>query len=146
MSTVSRSALVMHTAEQMFDLIADVESYPGFLPWCQSAQILMREGDVVEASLSLAKGSLSYEFATRNRLTANESIEMQLLKGPFSHLQGGWTFKALGAEGCKVSLDLEFEFSNPLLKATIGAVFGQAMNKMVEAFCKRADLLYGVNA
>ena len=145
MSTVSRSALVMHTAEQMYNLVVDVESYPAFLPWCQSTQILSDEGDVIEASLNLAKGSLGYEFATRNRMVRNESIEMQLLKGPFSYLHGVWTFKALGDEGCKVALDLEFELSNPILQATVGAVFGQAMNKMVEAFCQRADELYGAS-
>lgn len=146
MATVSRSALIMHSVKQMYELVADVESYPEFLPWCQDARVLLREGDIVEASLSLAKGSLGYEFATRNRLTPDQSIEMQLLKGPFSHLYGAWTFKALGEEGCKVSLDLEFELSNPLLKATIGAVFGQAMNKMVEAFCQRAEQLYGADS
>ncbi|AMO58221.1 hypothetical protein GZ77_21065 [Endozoicomonas montiporae] len=143
MSKVSRSALIMHSVEQMYELVADVESYSEFLPWCQSARILSSEGNVIEASLSLAKGGLGYEFATRNRMNRNESIEMQLLKGPFSHLQGAWTFKALGDEGCKVSLDLEFELSNPILQATVGSVFGQAMNKMVEAFCQRADQLYG---
>ena len=146
MATVSRSALIMHSAGQMYDLVADVESYPEFLPWCQSAQILTQEGDIVEASLSLAKGSLGYEFATRNRMAPGESIDMRLLKGPFSYLHGAWSFKALGDEGCKVSLDLEFELSNPLLQATIGAVFGQAMNKMVEAFCQRADQLYGADS
>lgn len=145
MSTVSRSALIMHTAQQMYDLVADVESYPEFLPWCQSARIISAEGDAIEASLNLARGSLGYEFATRNRMTRNESIEMQLLKGPFSHLYGVWAFKALGDEGCRVSLDLEFELSNPILQATVGAVFGQAMNKMVDAFCQRADVLYGTS-
>ncbi|MET4696077.1 type II toxin-antitoxin system RatA family toxin [Endozoicomonas lisbonensis] len=145
MSKVSRSALIMHSAEQMYDLVADVESYSEFLPWCQNAKILSSEGNVIDASLSLAKGGFGYEFATRNRMNRNESIEMQLLRGPFSHLQGVWTFKALGDDGCKVSLDLEFELSNPVLQATVGGVFGQAMNKMVEAFCLRADQLYGAD-
>lgn len=148
MPTVSRSALIMHTAQEMYDLVADVESYPEFLPWCSGAQILSQEGgggkeEMVEASLKLAKGSLSYEFATRNRLIPCESIEMNLLKGPFSKLSGVWAFKALGTEGCKVSLDLEFELSSRLLQVTVGPVFGQAMNKMVEAFCQRAEQLYG---
>ena len=146
MATVSRSALVMHSVEQMYDMVADVESYPEFLPWCQGAQILAREDDMVEASLSLARGGLGYEFSTRNRLTPNLSIDMQLLKGPFSYLNGTWSFRTLGDDGCRVSLDLEFELSNPLLQATIGAVFGQAMNKMVEAFCQRADQLYGADS
>ena len=142
MPKVSRSSLILHSAEKMYELVADVESYPRFLPWCSGAKILRQEGETVEASLQLAKGALSYEFATRNRLVANQSIEMKLLSGPFSKLSGVWMFKALGDEGCKVSLELEFEISNPLLKATIGAVFSKAMNKMVDAFQQRADELY----
>ena len=145
MSKVSRSALIMHTAEQMYDLVADVESYSEFLPWCRSAQILSSEENVIEASLSLAKGGLSCNFATRNLMNRNESIEIQLLSGPFSRLQGVWTFKTLGDDGCRVSLDLEFELSNPVLKATVGAVFEQAMNKMIDAFCLRAHALYGAD-
>ena len=143
MPKVSRSALIMQPVQKMYDLVADVESYPEFLPWCSGAQILKQEDSLIEASLALSKGSLGYEFATRNKMVANESIEMTLLKGPFSSLNGVWTFKALGDEGCKVSLDLEFEIANPLLRATVGAVFSKAMNKMVDAFCQRAEQLYG---
>ncbi|MGI9275819.1 MAG: type II toxin-antitoxin system RatA family toxin [Endozoicomonas sp.] len=143
MPTVSRSALIMHSVREMYDLVADVESYPEFLPWCSDARIVRQEGEVIEASLSLAKGALSYEFATRNRMVPDESIDMQLLEGPFSRLSGGWSFKALGDEGCKVSLDLDFELSSKLLQATVGPVFGKAMNKMVEAFCQRAEQIYG---
>ena len=143
MPAVSRSALIMHSAREMYDLVADVESYPEFLPWCSGARIVRQEGDIIEASLSLAKGALSYKFATRNRMVPGESIDMQLLEGPFSHLSGGWSFNALGDEGCKVSLDLDFELSSRLLQATVGPVFGKAMNKMVEAFCQRAEQIYG---
>ena len=139
MPKVSRSSLIMQPAEKMYGLVADVESYPEFLPWCTGARVLKKEGEWVEAALDLSKGSLGYEFSTRNRMIENESIEMSLLSGPFSQLQGVWTFKALGAEGCKVSLELDFEISNPLLRATVGAVFSKAMNKMVDAFCQRAE-------
>ncbi|MCW7555962.1 type II toxin-antitoxin system RatA family toxin [Endozoicomonas gorgoniicola] len=145
MSKVSRSALIMHSAEQMYDLIADVGSYPEFLPWCQRAHIFSSEENVIDASLSLAMGGLSCDFTTRNLMTRNESIEIQLLSGPFSRLQGVWTFKALMDDGCKVSLELMFELSNPVLKATVGAVFEQAMDKMIDAFCLRAHVLYGAD-
>lgn len=98
---------------------------------------------MLDAVLKLSKGNLGYEFSTRNRMLENQSIEMSLLKGPFSKLNGIWLFKPLGNEGCKVSLELDFEISNPLLRATVGAVFNKAMNKMVEAFCQRAEQLYG---
>ena len=151
MAKVSRSAVILHSVEEMYDLVADVESYSKFLPWCQDALVLSSESgssevDVVEALLIIAKGGFRCEFATRNRMNRNESIEMQLLRGPFSHLQGIWTFKPLGDDGCSVSLELDFELSNPVLKATVGSVFGQAMNKMVGAFCLRADQLYGAGS
>lgn len=143
MPRVSRSALIMQPVEKMYPLVADVEGYPEFLPWCSGARILKQEGEVLEAALELSKGSLGYEFSTRNRMVENRSIEMSLLKGPFSKLNGVWTFKPLGNEGCKVSLELDFEISNPVLRATVGAVFNKAMNKMVDAFCQRAEQLYG---
>lgn len=143
MPRVSRSALIMQPIEKMYPLVADIESYPEFLPWCSGARIMKREGEMLEAVLKLSKGSLGYEFSTRNRMVENRSIEMSLLKGPFSKLNGVWTFKALGNEGCKVSLELDFEIANPLLRATVGAVFDKAMNKMVDAFCQRAEQLYG---
>ncbi len=143
MPKVSRSALIMQPVDKMYALVADVESYPLFLPWCSGARILKQEGDMVEASLELAKGALKYEFSTRNCLVPGQSINMSLLSGPFSSLNGVWTFKALGDKGCRVSLELDFEISSPLLRATIGVVFSKAMNKMVDAFRLRAEQLYG---
>ena len=128
---------------QMYELVSDIEAYPGFLPWCCGARVLSRENDTVHARLDFSVGSVARSFTTRNHLREGESISMQLEEGPFSELEGYWLFERLGDEGCKVSLDMEFEFSNKLLSMTVGPVFNQVANTLVDAFCKRANDLYG---
>lgn len=143
MPHISRSSLVMYSARQMYELVSDIESYPEFLPGCAGGAILKQEGEWVEASLELSKGGLRHAFTTRNRMMTGESIEMHLLKGPFQHLQGTWTFQALGETGCKVSLNIDFEMSSTLAQMTVGAMFSQMVNKMVDAFAQRAKQVYG---
>ena len=143
MPHISRSSLVMYSAQQMYNLVSDIESYSEFLPGCAGGTILKQDGEWVEASLELAKGGLRHAFSTRNRVVDGESIEMHLLEGPFKQLKGVWTFTALGDAGCKVSLELDFEMSSSLAQMTIGAVFSQMISKMVEAFALRAKQVYG---
>ncbi|WP_257295343.1 type II toxin-antitoxin system RatA family toxin [Endozoicomonas sp. YOMI1] len=143
MPRISRSALVMYSAEQMYDLVSDIESYAEFLPGCAGARIDHREGEHLEATLEVAKAGLRHSFSTRNQMIHGRSIEMRLLKGPFKHLSGIWTFQPLDEDGCKVSLELEFEMSNKLTQATLGRLIGQMMNAMVDAFGNRAKQIYG---
>ncbi len=143
MPKIARSALVMFPAQAMYDLVNDVESYPQFLPWCENARILRKEGAQVDAALMVVKGRIRQEFSTTNQMDYGKSIHMELLDGPFSHLSGTWNFKPLGPEGCKVSLEMDFEVSSSLLKATLGPMFGQVMNTMVDAFSRRAEKVYG---
>ncbi|MBT8768708.1 type II toxin-antitoxin system RatA family toxin [Metapseudomonas boanensis] len=140
---IQRSALLPFPAQALYDLVNDVESYPDFLPWC-SAAVVMEESEVhMLASLEVAKGSLTQRFVTRNALVAGQSIEMNLAEGPFSQLHGIWHFKALGDKACKISLDLTFDYAGPIVKATLGPLFNQAANTLVDAFCQRAKQLYG---
>ena len=143
MSQISRSALVPYSVSQMFALVSDVETYPEFLPGCVGGTILKEEGDIIEASLELSKSGLRHGFTTRNHMVPDDSIEMVLLEGPFRYLRGVWQFKPLGEEGCKVSLDLEFEMSNAITQMTLGAVFGQMVGTMVDAFTEGAKQIYG---
>jgi len=143
MKTVHRNALVMHSAEQMYALVNDIESYPRFLPWCSGARIISQTSEEIVASLDVAKAGIKKTFTTRNRLVENEVVEMALVDGPFQRLAGGWTFNALNAEACKIELDLEFEFSGQLMAVMLGPIFNEAANTMVAAFCKRADEIYG---
>ena len=144
MRSVNRSALVPYSASEMFALVADVDSYPDFLPWCRDVEVHYREGDVVEATLELHKGQISRRFRTRNTMTPHERMDLVLVGGPFRHLAGGWTFRELGEHGSKVSLALDFEFDSRTLDILIGAFFEDICNQLVDAFTARAAEVIGV--
>jgi ribosome-associated toxin RatA of RatAB toxin-antitoxin module len=127
----------------MFVLIDDVEAYPEFLPWCNDTEVHKRTDNVVDATLELHKGSLSNHFTTRNTRREFETIEIALIGGPFRVLQGGWRFTEIGEEGCKVTLELEFEFENKLIDMMFGAFFEDTCNSLVDAFTKRAQVVFG---
>jgi len=143
MRSVNRSALVPYTADQMFNLVDDVESYPEFLPWCNDATVHSRDDDTVEATLELHKGSVSNHFTTRNTRRRPEAIDLALVGGPFRHLAGGWRFKDLGDGGCKVSLELDFQFDSMMVDLMFGSFFEQTCNSLVDAFTGRAESVYG---
>ena len=140
---IDKSALVWHSAEQMFGLVNDIRRYPEFLPWCAGTEIHEESLSEIIASLEVAKGGIRQRLTTRNRLLEPAKIEMALVDGPFQNLRGHWDFLALDEYACKVMLKLEFQFSGSLSRMTFGPVFNQAANTLVDAFCKRADSLYG---
>lgn len=143
MTTVCKSALVPYTPEEMFALVADIPSYPEFLPWCCGARIIESTGDEVRAEITLKKGGVEKAFATRNVNAFPASISMRLAEGPFKSLKGGWKFTALGEVGCKIELDIEFEFASKMLAMVVGPVFTHLMNSLVDSFQKRAVEVYG---
>ncbi len=144
MTTITRNSLVMYTPEQMYDLVNDVEAYPEFLPWCRGSKIISQSDDEICASLDLAKGGIHHVFSTRNRLMHGTSIDIALIDGPFKHLEGHWQFAMIGDnQGCRVQLDMDFEFSNRLISLALGPIFTQISGSLVDAFCKRARDIYG---
>lgn len=143
MAHISRSALVPYSSEQMYCLVDDIPRYAQFLPWCRMAVEHERNADEVKASIEIAKGAVNKRFTTLNRLQANKTIEMRLVDGPFRHLHGFWRFDELLPGKCKVSLDLDFEFSNKLLSLAVGPVFNQVANTLVDSFVERAKKVYG---
>ncbi|HEX2138423.1 MAG TPA: type II toxin-antitoxin system RatA family toxin [Woeseiaceae bacterium] len=143
MRKVKRTALVPHSAKDMFELVDNVEAYPEFLPWCNDACVQSRDGDVVVATLELHKGTISKHFTTRNTLKPYEAIEMALIEGPFRHLDGGWRFRDITDDGCEVSLELEFEFESRLVDLMFGRFFEDTLEALVDAFTKRAAVVYG---
>ena len=143
MKKIQKTALVPYSAEQMFILVDDIGAYAEFLPWCSQSLVVTRSDAMVEGELTISYGQLNKTFTTRNINTPQNRIEMQLVKGPFKHLNGRWEFLMLGEVGCKVSLDLSFEFSNKLLDLTVGPVFSQIANSLVDAFTERAGKVYG---
>ena len=153
MHEVYRSAIVPYSADAMFDLVADVESYAEFLPWCADAEVMSGSpkagqadsgcGDQVVARLELSQGPLTGHFTTRNQMDRPHGIAMTLVEGSFSELEGLWEIEALGDDGCKLSLTMRFAFSNPVKDMLLGSVFERSCNTLVDAFVERARSVYG---
>ena len=142
MPDINKTKQVPYSQEEMYHLVNDVETYSEFIPWCVSSQVLSRSVDEVKGTLAFARGGLHKAFTTLNRLQPHKMIEIRLLEGPFRHLEGFWRFEAKDSGLCQVSLDLEFEFSSRLVQLVFGPVFNQVANTLVDAFCKRAEVVY----
>lgn len=143
MPIVQKSALIKYSAQQMFAIVDDIESYPEFLPWCSGSKVLKREGDIVEAELQISKAGFNKSFSTRNRSDGHGKLFMTLLDGPFSSLDGVWDFMPLREDASKISLDLEFEMHGKFASLAFGAIFNQICNTMVKSFTDRAKQVYG---
>lgn len=144
MTTVNRSRDVIYSCEQMYALVNEVEHYSEFLPYCTESRVHHRNQDEVQATLMIGAAGMSKSFTTRNLLQTNKMIEIRLVDGPFNHLEGFWRFDPLEI-GSKISLDLEFEFAGKLFSIMLGPIFEQVTDKMVDAFCDRAEAIYGKN-
>ncbi len=144
MIQIRRQALVRHTPERMFDLVNDVEAYPTRFPWCAGARVLEREGDsAMTARLDLRLAGITQGFTTRNTLERPHRLHLSLVDGPLRALEGEWTFMALGDEGCKVELTLDFDFRGRLAGAALRLGFQGLANRMVDDFCAVASKVYG---
>lgn len=125
----------------MFDLVADIASYPEFLPGCSGAHIIEETDNVVVGRLDLSKAGVTQSFVTRNINTRYTSITLALEDGPFDSLGGEWRFDALSDEACRVSLDLTFQLRSGLLKMAASRLFESVANDMVDAMVRRANQL-----
>ncbi len=143
MANVNLSAFVNHSARDMYKLVNDVASYPEFLPWCTEAKVLEKGGGSMVASLVVEKGHIRHAFTTSNRYTKNKEIKVDLVDGPFKHLQGVWKFTQFDDGTSKVDMDLDFEFHGRLGDFALRGILKKAANIMVDAFCTRANELYG---
>lgn len=145
MAVVEKSALVHHSAADMFRLVYDVEDYQNFLPWCRSSRMVSedRDGCRICGEIEVARAGVVQSFTTCNRYVENESMQIDLQEGPFTHLHGMWEFTPLRENASKIALRLEFEFSGKLMTMAFGAVFAHIANSMVDSFCKRAEEVYG---
>jgi ribosome-associated toxin RatA of RatAB toxin-antitoxin module len=126
----------------MYRLVADVESYPKFLPWCAGSRILERDTEGLIAEIDMAFGGIRKTFTTRNTLNST-SMDIRLVRGPFSRLEGSWRFQQVAELGSRISLDLEFDFASRLLALAVGPVFGTIANSLVDSFKRRAREVYG---
>lgn len=143
MRELARSALVPYTPAQMFDLVADVERYPDFVPWVSKARVLEQGEDYVVGQLEMHRSGAREAFTTRNAMQKPQRIEMQLVEGPFKTLAGVWTFDDIAGRGCKVSLHMRFEFANPMLGLLLSRSFEKSCSDLVDAFVARAREVYG---
>lgn len=142
MPKIHRHALVMHSAEQMYNLVNDVKAYPEFVPDCLGVKLLEQSENELKASLQIGKAGIGKWFTTHNTMVKNHSVKIELVDGPFKKLTGLWQFQSLDVDACKVVLDLEFEFSTKLIEAAFGSVFNHMANQMVKAFTTRASQVY----
>jgi ribosome-associated toxin RatA of RatAB toxin-antitoxin module len=145
MKTVHKSVLLWYSAEEMFALVTDVAHYPAFLPWCDQASVLSEDATGMTAKVGISFAGIKQAFSTRNRHVANREVAMELVDGPFSQLDGLWTFTPLGEgqRACKVEFTLRYSFANRALAALVGPVFDKIAGSLVEAFVKRATQVYG---
>ena len=143
MTRIDRSALVMHSAQQMYELVNDIEDYPQFMQGCQKARVISRTEDEVVGELTLGAAGLSHTFTTRNTLVPGQEMQMHLVEGPFREFGASWHFKALSPEACKVTLEMEFDFAGGIMGFALEKLFNHSANNLVEALVNRANQVYG---
>jgi len=139
MHNIHKSAIVIHPAEKMFQLVDSVENYPQFLPWCGSTQIIERNNDKTIASIEINYKGIRQTFTTENTKRQNQEMIIKLIDGPFKSLSGQWIFKNLDKDSCQIELKLEYEFSNVILEKLISPVFNMIANTFIDEFIKEAN-------
>ncbi len=143
---IERSALVLHAADRMHALVADIGAYPQFLPWCRASEVRSIDADEVEATLHIEYRGIRQRFTTRNRTSADGSIELRLVSGPFKSLEGKWSFAVLRRDASKVHLELSYQLASGLLEHVVGPMFNYIAGTLVDAFVRRADSLDDTHA
>jgi len=148
MKTVHKSVLIWFSAEEMFALVTDVARYPEFLPWCDRAAVLSQHGDDMTAEIGMALGGFHKSFSTRNQHVPGRQVKLQLIDGPFKHLDGTWDFHPLTdpntqspQRACRIELTLNYSFDS-MFGALVGPVFDKIASTLVDAFVKRAEQVY----
>lgn len=126
----------------MFDLVADVEKYPDFMPWCGGAHVQHRDEAGMQASITISIAGIKQTFTTRNEHQYPEVITFHLVDGPFSALTGTWRFQELAADACKVLYTMEYAFSNRALEMVVGPVFNRIATSFIDSFTQRAQTCY----
>jgi coenzyme Q-binding protein COQ10 len=140
--THAEKKFLPYTPEELFDLVADIERYPEFLPWCVGTRIRSRDGNVIVADMIIGYKAFRERFTSRVTLTRPTSIDVEYSEGPFKYLQNHWLFVPHDA-GTTIDFFVDFEFRSRILQALIGVVFGEAVRIMVNAFERRAEAIYG---
>lgn len=143
MHKVQRSVLVPHSRTQMFDLVADVEKYPQFMPWCGGTTVHRNDEKGMEASITISIAGIRQTFTTRNEHDYPSLITFNLVDGPFSRLTGTWEFQELTPDACKVLYLMEYDFASRTLEMVVGPIFNRIATSFIDSFTQRAQALYG---
>lgn len=146
MKRVVRSAIVPHSAAEMYALVEDVESYPRFLPWCVGVDVKSRSPGSTLATLTVGMRGVKQSFTTRNANRPPEAIDLDLVEGPFRRFAAAWRFQALGEDACKVEFSMELEFASRALATLLQPLFEKIADTMVDAFTRRADEIHGAKS
>ena len=147
MSTHAEKRVIPHTPEQMFDLVIDIEKYPEFLPWCLATRVRQRDSHSSTSDMVIGFKVFREKFTTQVTAHRPDRIDVSYSEGPFKYLNNHWLFEPVrgdgGADHCLVDFYVDFEFRSKLMQKAIGAVFNEAVQRMISSFEKRADELYG---
>jgi len=138
MKQIARSAIVEHSAAEMYALVEDIEAYPRFLPWCAAAEVHERAPGRTRATLTVRAGGLRHSFTTRNENRPAEAIDLHLAKGPFRSFEAQWRFVPLSPGACRVEFSLQYEFASRALGRLLSPLFDGIADSMVDAFVRRA--------
>ena len=143
MREVRRSALLPYAVQQVYGLVADVERYPEFLPWCTDARILAGNDREVTVRLGLSSGLARASFTTRNRLEPASALTLRLVAGPFDELAGRWDFTPVGGPGTRADLQVRFSTRGVIGALALGRAFEGICNQLVDVFARRARQVFG---
>ena len=132
-----------YTPQQMYDLVAAIDRYPEFLPWVQGVRIIKREQDTVYADLNVGFRMFRESFTSRVKLSPPDNIDVEYLRGPLKYLNNRWKFEPDGKGGCVVDFHVDFEFKSRVFQKLAGALFNEALRRMIFAFESRATAIYG---
>lgn len=143
MPTHAEQKILPYSPQQLFDLVAAVDRYPEFLPWCIASRITKREGDVFYADLVIGYKMMREKFSSRVTLTPASHVHVEYLSGPMKYLSNHWRFIDNGDGTTTIDFYVEFEFKNAVLQGLMEMFFNEAVRRMVTAFEERANALYG---
>jgi ribosome-associated toxin RatA of RatAB toxin-antitoxin module len=142
MKRIARSAIVEHSAAEMYALVEDIEAYPGFLPWCLAAVVHERRAGTTRATLTAGLAGLQQSFTTLNENRPGEAIDLRLVEGPFRRFGAQWRFVPLSPQACRIEFSLQYEFSSRALGRLLAPLFDGIADSMVDAFVRRAAQVY----
>lgn len=142
MKKIARSAIVEHSASQMYALVEAIEDYPSFLPWCAGAEVHERHPGRTRATVTASLGAVKQSFTTDNHNRPGEGIKMRLVAGPFRRFAGEWRFVPLAEKACRIEFELQYDFSSRTLGRLLSPLFDGIADSMVDAFVRRAEEVY----